>query len=563
MNAMLTDIATFFNKPTTQFFIPVYQREYSWKREQIDQLLNDIEKVLTKENNNHFLGNVIYKSSTYGGIVSNELIDGQQRVTTMCLIFIGLRNILNSEEMYRNDYINSNELLQKISILNEWITNRFTSENFKMRLKPNNKDSGVFRDIYDNQIKPEDKDSQLYLNYVIILQRLKKWIDFELFSLNDILNVFSKLNLVAIEIKEDDNVKVQNIFESINSTGLSLDNMDLVRNFLLMGLNESEQDLFYKDYWLPYQEKMKKFTPFSKEDEFLRIFLQVSLGRIVSKKMIYSEFKNFSEKKNQYEIINAMEEVLDSWIEIYLNKRDNVYLYDRIWQEDPKNNQMISSILIVAYQGYRNNRISEFDYQEIKKIIAIYMMRRKLTDMDTSPITRLFADTLVANGKRCLENNESLVDYLRKALLEERQETEMRAPRNDEIISSLKNKNFYSLKVCKTALLFLENWNNSILIPSENLEIEHIAPQSADTQVWKEVLGENYDDKKNYLGNLTLVTGKMNKELSNKPWNEKKEHFINNGHLRLNEEIKNLNKFTYEELSSRQDGMINKLFEIF
>jgi len=57
---------------------------------------------------------------------------------------------------------------------------------------------------------------------------------------------------------------------------------------------------------------MKKFTPFSKEDEFLKIFLQVSLGRIVSKKMIYSEFKNFSEKKNQYEIINIMQEVLDS-----------------------------------------------------------------------------------------------------------------------------------------------------------------------------------------------------------------------------------------------------------
>jgi len=119
MNAMLTDVATFFNKPTTQFFIPVYQREYSWKREQIDQLLNDMEKVLTKENNNHFLGNVIYKSSTHGGIVSNELIDGQQRMTTMCLIFIGLRNILNSEKMYRNDSVNSNELLQKISILNE------------------------------------------------------------------------------------------------------------------------------------------------------------------------------------------------------------------------------------------------------------------------------------------------------------------------------------------------------------------------------------------------------------------------------------------------------------
>ncbi|PPE04606.1 hypothetical protein EELLY_v1c02860 [Entomoplasma ellychniae] len=562
MKADLKNLQDFFDSQRTQFFIPVYQREYAWTQKQINQLLDDYEDILTGKSKSHFIGNVIYRSSTSGGVIKNELIDGQQRITTMFLLFIATKNVICE---LPGDY------KQELSIIEEFISNRAFKNEMKMRLKPNNVDRETFKEIYNNE-KVNYSESSLFKNYKIILNRTKKWI-FD-FGIAKIFDLFVNVNIVYIEINDSDDVKVQKVFESINSTGLDLKNIDLIRNFLLMGLDEEKQENFYVNKWINFENTLANYLKFGlNEDDFLKMFLQVHRREFVSKSNIYTLFKEYAKEVdlNIYTIMDDLMKIISQWNEIYLEKDEECYNYDRVWQDEPKNNQMQSSLLILCKNAFDSGIIDQKGWEDIKQTISIYFMRRKIADFDTSSITRLFTGTILNSLSKVLNSKEmTLNEFIYKHLFVDRKNSEMRAPSDEEIRDVIKHKNFYKLQICKQVLLFLENFGVKTLIPISKFEIEHIAPQNPiENSLWLHWIGEDYQTKINYLGNVTLVTDSMNKELSNKEWipiekkQGKKELFQYNKHIRLNSDISSLDIFNYDSLLERQDNLVEEIIKIF
>ena len=222
-----------------QFVIPVFQRNYTWTTNEVKQLFRDLESVLSNEYSNHFLGTIIY---TDRSISFSErqftVIDGQQRLTTVFLILYAIKALMKEN----ND-------IEKIKELEEnYLINKNNSNNeSKYRLKPYVSDDDVFKEIVEDRVdKIEDKQSNVYKNYINILSYIRK-LNAD-YSLDEIIEGLNKLNIVCIPLYPDDSA--QRIFESINSTGVKLTASDLIRNFLLMDLNNNQQEEYFNKFWM-------------------------------------------------------------------------------------------------------------------------------------------------------------------------------------------------------------------------------------------------------------------------------------------------------------------------
>ena len=228
MKATETTLNTFLEQNKTQFVIPVYQRNYDWKEAQCKQLFYDIIKVGSEDElSTHFIGSIVfihegvYTSSEVKALV---IIDGQQRLTTISLLYLAL---------YK--YAVESDRTAKATELNEtFIINKFVSkDDSKLKLKPTENNAKALRYLLaDNNPKEYGEYSKVIENYLYFKNRINEE------NFDTILLGLRRLLFVEISLErgKDD---PQRIFESLNSTGLELSQADLIRNYILMGLEFS------------------------------------------------------------------------------------------------------------------------------------------------------------------------------------------------------------------------------------------------------------------------------------------------------------------------------------
>ena len=166
-----------------------------------------------------------------------SIIDGQQRLTTTFLTLYAIRELFSQQ----------GQLEQINSLEGQYLTNPFSTNKMKYKLKPLVSDDEVYQCIVENKIdKVENVESNVYKNYVYILGYLKELLCSGV-TLNDILMAMNKLYVVCVPIAESDNA--QKIFESINATGVKLTASDLIRNFILMDLPSDTQEEYCEKYF--------------------------------------------------------------------------------------------------------------------------------------------------------------------------------------------------------------------------------------------------------------------------------------------------------------------------
>jgi len=227
------------------FIIPVYQRNYDWKREQCEQLFCDLIEIIDNNFRNHFMGTIV--SIYYFDEAGREylIIDGQQRITTLSVLLLAIYNLLDKEEIKAT--------FKKEKIKEDYLVNKYLEKEKKIRLKPIKEDNEAFLTLFDNDEDYFVKNSNITENYKYFCSKLKECEK----SIDNIFDAIKRLFIVEIELKQgDDNPQL--IFESINSTGLSLTPADLVRNFILMGLTDKDQKHYYEKYW----NKIEKNTAY-------------------------------------------------------------------------------------------------------------------------------------------------------------------------------------------------------------------------------------------------------------------------------------------------------------
>lgn len=568
-----TKVLDFFQGTVgTQFVIPVYQRNYTWQHNvQVKKFLNDIFNI-DEEIKSYFIGIIMYLSRELNFKQKEYIIiDGQQRLTTMFLVLYVIKELANENgQKDVADYIDTN------------IYNTNVDSNFKMKLKPLVSDDDVYQKISNgkhSEISDSDKDTTIYKSYKFIKDFLTKKMN-EM-TLSDIIDKkLRKLQIVAVPLIESDNA--QQIFESINASGEPLTSIDLIRNFVLMDLDSSKQDNIYNNYW----KKLEKLFPEQKKMEnFVRNYIASKRYYLPNINDLYNEFKSFwDEDWNEFysdlnpfsrEENELQQEIDFNNIEVklkILNKSAENYSHifysnDNIENEVNEYRRYDSTtplpFILGLYELYDSNRIEKDELLKIVDLINNYMIRRELAGFEQNTISRMFP-TLLKNVKEAQSDN-SLYYKTLIYLVNYNKNNVSKLPEDTLIENHLKSCNSYKLPSIRIVLDKLENNNNTAPVNLDDLNIEHIMPQTI-TDYWKNVIGDeidNYELYVNMLGNITLVSISDNSSFQNGNFEYKKSVMNGTKHIKLNEEITNKSKWTVEEIKNRTDKLIEQICKIY
>lgn len=538
-----------------RFIIPVYQRNYDWKKANCEQLYNDLIDVAINGKQTHFFGSIVSYALSREEIV---LIDGQQRITTVSLILIAIVNAIKSGAVTPDDPVLGEQILE------DYIVDKHHKTERKVRLKPFRDDCEAF----DNLIyKSEDEyiaDSKVTLNYRYFYDRI---VNEKAVSVDDLYEAINKLQIIDIQLEPKRGDDPQLIFESLNSTGLDLTESDKIRNFVLMGLSPEVQERFYDSYW----NKIEKLS-LKELDSFIRHYLTVVTGVIPNIRNIYAAFKQYAKQRDDIE--SVLQDML-RYAQAY-NKILTCTVGSACANTTVKHLNLLEVTVahpfLMAYLVYaEENHLPMEETETVLGLIENMIFRRFICELPANVLNKIFAilHKQVIKQKRDTDTYSSVLIYI---LLNRR--AAVLFPNNEDFISNFSTKNIYAMRSRSKQYLFerLENGNskevNDIVGYLENntYSIEHIMPQTL-TPAWREALGENYaaihEQWLHTIANLTL-TG-YNSNYSNRPFAEKKtmDHgFLKSG-LRLNQYIAQYDQWTEKELKERCEHLMKVALEIW
>ena len=563
MKANEINFNRFLEQNNTQFVIPVYQRNYDWTHTQCKILLNDIFEVGANEKTTaHFIGSIVYVHDdvySASGIRELTIIDGQQRITTITLIYITILSIAKN--------IKDEFLLNRIN--KQYLINEFSqNEAEKLKLKPTDNNEMALKYLLRGNDEEEFAEySRIIENFNYFKNRINKD------NLEIVLNGLNKLMFVEISLdrhKDDP----QKIFESLNSTGLELSEADLIRNYILMGLSRKQQDKIYKQYW-EVIEKLAKDEESNKNkvSDFIRDYLTIISKNIPNKNKVYFEFKNKFTSNNLENIENVLKELthLAKFYNRLINPKNekdkDIQLQLRYIHKLEIN--VSFPFILQVYDDYNSSIIDKTTFIDILNLIQSFTWRRFIMGLPTNALNKIFMRLYEDIDK----NN--YLESIQISLL--RKKGTQRFPSNFEISNSLKEKDVYNIK-SKNRIYFLErleNHNNKEYVKIDGntqITIEHIFPQNPDAE-WKINLGEDTykkikDSYLNTISNLTLSGN--NGSLSNKYFTKKRDMNVNGmeqgykfSRLWLNRYISNLDKWTLLEIKERFKHIEERFVDIW
>ena len=552
-----TKFENFLKTPDTAFVIPVYQRNYDWGPLQCQQLFDDIITIGKSEHPSHFLGSIVYfLDDVYSQTSVKELmiIDGQQRISTLTLLYAVLYRHAKSE----------GERSLSEQIHEQYLINKF-AENEKLKLKPTENYKEALRWILgENDEQPPDdcKHSRMIDNFNFF----RKQINADNFK--TVRTGMSKLIIVdiALERGKDD---PQRIFESINSTGLDLAQADLIRNYILMQLEQKTQHEVFKTYWMPIERNVVDETLLEKKKDervkesvsnFIRDYLTLKNRNIPKIGKVYAEFKDKVPTTNPPDE-NLLQE-LKEYSECYKNLLNPKYENDTDIQRDLAYIKQLevtvaNPFLMQVYLDFHKHVIDKETFIAVLEFIQTYVWRRLIGGYQTNALNKVF---------RSLYGDIDTTDYLRSlqiAIIRRAASEQM--PTDEQIRIALKTKNVYDIHSRNRNYLFerLENFDSKEKIPvTDKITTEHIFPQTPNEK-WKLALPDEWEyiheNLLHTIGNLTL-TG-YNSELSNKSFVEKRDMdggFKKSKFVFLNEDLKELDFWNKEQIEARTQRLTER-----
>ena len=553
MKASERKITKLFSESDTVFSIPVYQRDYNWQEKQCQRLFKDILQTGKNEKvSSYFLGSIVYIHDGIYGVGEKEfhVIDGQQRMTTLTLLFLAIYFKLKGTILAKD----------ADKIYNQYVVNPYSEKEIKLKLLPPEENLYILNKISHNKFNELEafQDRNMLKNYLFFEKELEN-LSFD--DMKHLSNGIEKLIYIdiALEKGKDD---PQKIFESLNSTGLDLSQGDLIRNYILMDLERGEQNRIYKEIWIPIENNCKvsdgsEITSYV--SDFIRDYLTLKTEKISSKPKVFETFKAYYEKENdeKLEDMKKYSEAYSYIIKPSLEKdRDIQRELDYLKSLDKT---VINTFLIGILKDYKDNILEKDELVNMLILLQSYLWRRYITEKPTNALNKIFQGMY---GKISRSGNyyENLVDVL---MAED-------FPTDEELESALKLKNVYKDKE-KLNYVFkkLENYNHNELIDFENekITIEHIFPQKPN-KTWKENYSDNELEQmisfKDTISNLTL-TG-SNSNLSNKAFHEKRDdevHGYRNSKLYMNKYLGRLEEWNLLSMEARFESLYDDIIKIW
>ena len=535
-----------------QFLIPVYQRYYRWDIEQCRRLWNDIVDMQKRNKAGHFVGSIvnIAEQAMPTGVQKYMIIDGQQRMTALTLLLLALRDyaIQHPEDTTINYRRIDNMLLK-----NEY---EVGGERYKLLLTETDRD--ILIRLVESKPIPDGTKSRLIDNYKFFSGKIA---DRDL-QPAEIYESIGKLQIVNITLDRtmDD---AQAIFESLNSTGKELSESDLIRNYVLMGLEPSEQTYVYEHLWRPMEQLFVYETQDSVMDSFFRHYLTMKLTRIPKQGRVYEEFKLYH-LNCEFGTIRELCQDLLNYAKFYTDivfKRSNNAELKRLYEDIVDLRMEVSyPFLLKVHNDCAEGTITEDNLKEILRLCISYVLRRSICDIPTNSMNKTFAT---------LRNSIRPDDYMNsvKAFFV-LQDTYKEFPDNDKFMAAFMSRDIYTMRARNYILSRLENFGNKAPIIIENYTIEHIMPQNTSlSPEWQHDLGVNWKEiQKTYIhtiGNLTLTA--YNSEMSDRPFMDKMNMpgGFKESALRLNAYLVKLTEWNEDHIKERAQQLAAKAVQIW
>ncbi len=420
-----------------QFVIPIYQRMYSWGKEQCKQLWDDIIKTGGNDQiEGHFIGSIVFVHDGIYTTSHNELliIDGQQRLTTITLLFIALRNYLNDEDEFLEKF--SRQKIQNRYLIN---SDEKGDKKFKLILSEPDKDTLLYL-IDKDKRKPSEPSSKIMENFKLF----EEWIRKNTNKLETIFKGLDKLMVVEISLERGKD-NPQRIFESMNSMGKDLTQTDLIRNYILMGLEPEKQKIFYKKYWRAMEEDFKQNETLF--NQFVRHYLTIKTREIPNINKVYEAFKRYQQKKGIEieDLLKDLQKYCRFFCRIVFKKEtDNKDLNKALSFLVDLEMDVIYPLLLELYSDYSDGVLSEQDFISIIYLIESYICRRAVCGLGTNSLNKVFPSfTKKIDKKQYLKSVEEHFGYLTE---------KQRFPNNDEFKKLFITIDFYSFKKRNTFL---------------------------------------------------------------------------------------------------------------
>ncbi|GAA8409126.1 DUF262 and DUF1524 domain-containing protein [Helicobacter pylori] len=534
-----------------QFVIPIYQRVYSWEKEQCKQLWDDIAKTGGNDQiEGHFIGSIVFVHDGIYTTSHNELliIDGQQRLTTITLLFIALRDHLNDEDEFLEKF--SRQKIQNRYLIN---SDEKGDKKFKLILSESDRDT-LLSLIDENRRKPSEPSLKIMENFELFEEWIRKNTD----KLETIFKGLDKLMVVEISLERGkDNPQL--IFESMNSTGKDLTQTDLIRNYIIVETEIEKQKIFYEKYWRAMEEDFKQNETLF--NQFVRHYLTIKTREIPNINKVYEAFKRYQQERGiETEVLlQDLQKYCGYFYRIVFKKEADKDLNKALGFLVDLERDVIYPLLLELYSDYSDGVLSQQDFIPIIALIESYICRRTVCGLGTNGLNKISASfTKKINKDQYLESI--------KAHFLSLETTKGKFPKDSEFKNLFITIDFYNLKEKKYFFERLENFDTKEPVNTQEYTIEHIMPQKL-TEEWERDLGENFqaihDKYLHTIGNLTL-TG-YNSEYSNRSFQEKRdmEKGFKQSPLKLNQSLKDLESFGEKEIEKRANDLADLALKIW
>ena len=542
-----------FLKKSPQFIIPIYQRTYSWTERECEQLWNDILQTGKEENiPAHFIGSIVYIEKGLYQVSSQSpllVIDGQQRLTTTALVIEALaRHIGNTEPL---EGFSANKL-RNYYLLNPLEEN---DRHYKLLLTQTDKDSLLA--LFAQKSWPKEHSIRIKENFDFFEKKIKELGN----DIEPLCKGLAKLIIVDISLNRDQD-KPQLIFESMNSTGRELSQADLIRNFILMGLEPKHQTKLYENHWRPMEVAFGQEAYSDYFDSFMRDYLTIKTKEIPNVKKVYEAFKEYARRTEKE--IDALVADIHTFAYYYcaiaLNKETNKSLKAAFSDLRELKVNVSYPFLLQVYDDYKKGLLSVEDFECIVQLIENYVFRRVVCNIPTNSLNKTFA-----TFGRAIKKDRYLESIKAHFLL---QSSYRRFPKDDEFFREIQIRDLYNFRSRSYWLRKLENHNNKERVDVNACTIEHILPQNENlSQKWRQALGPKWKEiQEKYLhtlGNLTL-TG-YNPEYKDKFFIEKRdmEGGFKESRLRVNKGLKQIETWGEEEIKKRAEQLAKQAITVW
>jgi uncharacterized protein with ParB-like and HNH nuclease domain/predicted transport protein len=545
-----------FLKKAPQLVIPIYQRTYSWTEKQCRQLWDDVLRAGNSDQISvHFIGSIVYVEEGLSQVSHQApllVIDGQQRITSVTILLEALARALGDSEPIDG--------FSAAKIRHYYLTNSLENGDRFFKLLLSQTDDESLRAIIKKSTPPHNRSLRIEHNFKLF-EELIASLDGDLAP---VCQGLAKLILVDIALSRgQDNPQL--IFESMNSTGKELSQADLIRNFILMGLEPGLQTSLYQQYWRPMEQEFGQQAYSDEFDGFMRHYLTVRTGEIPRQGDVYEAFKDYSRTESVREagiesLVKDIRTLASHFCALALGKETNSDLASAFQDLREFKVDVAYPFLLELYADYASGLLSVEEFLEVTRLVESYVFRRAICSIPANSMNKTFGTFGKALRKdRYLESIKAHFLLL---------PSYRRFPSDEEFHRDLQTRDLYNFPRRLYWLRRMENYGRKERVAVDEYTIEHILPQNPNLSApWKKALGSEWalihQQWLHTLGNLTL-TG-YNPEYSDRPYHEKRDMKggFKESPLRLNAGLGQIEEWNEQTIKARAAKLADSAKEVW